>query len=584
MPIDLSNFLDFDPDPKRTGSMYPDKTSKSSKSNAKGVSLRTRIADLERYIRSLPPIDGATQLKQARLALGQMYVQAGLNPDGSARSSTLLSHNTLASGYQTLGIPYLDVNQRQGNDWKRQTSADKAPTLSISGAQDNQNNRQRLMANGQGVYPKVRPRTAGQGSGSVQPDIGDILSGHLPSPVQQYTRFRPGNGAELPSWQSVNSKKSNWITSPISDDQFDERYPFTAADLRAALARGIDVPTHGGADSVSLPEAIGIYARARGISSSKAAMMLRGGADVGGEQENYNDQVQDILESEASRPDPVNKGLSMIFEGAQKQTGALTRLLARGDISYQPEMDKLLGKDVGNAILTTGALISDPAMMGIAPFIGSASNTDEFAHDLSNLIQAGAFHFGSQLVSPWLTRAFQGRNPGLATNLAKGESESNELLRANNASARDVVQDSDVGPPRADTGNFDKGSQAGALSIWQARRDALYRELLDFGRRLGPDGTGNFTHRSGTLMVNGYPDFSRDAIHDVQIQLTGSRRRDFALANEAAGLSRTPKDFTWHHSQELGRMQLVPTSVHNKVFHFGGFWIDKALRMRGFGY
>jgi hypothetical protein len=30
-------------------------------------------------------------------------------------------------------------------------------------------------------------------------------------------------------------------------------------------------------------------------------------------------------------------------------------------------------------------------------------------------------------------------------------------------------------------------------------------------------------------------------------------------------------DFTWHHHQDTGRMQLVPTDIHKWVGHIGGF-------------
>ena len=30
-------------------------------------------------------------------------------------------------------------------------------------------------------------------------------------------------------------------------------------------------------------------------------------------------------------------------------------------------------------------------------------------------------------------------------------------------------------------------------------------------------------------------------------------------------------DFTWHHHQDVGRMQLVPEKMHAKTGHIGGF-------------
>jgi hypothetical protein len=36
-----------------------------------------------------------------------------------------------------------------------------------------------------------------------------------------------------------------------------------------------------------------------------------------------------------------------------------------------------------------------------------------------------------------------------------------------------------------------------------------------------------------------------------------------------SGLANIP-DYTWHHHQDVGRMQLVPTSIHSKTGHIGG--------------
>ncbi|WP_457649304.1 HNH endonuclease [Profundibacter sp.] len=34
--------------------------------------------------------------------------------------------------------------------------------------------------------------------------------------------------------------------------------------------------------------------------------------------------------------------------------------------------------------------------------------------------------------------------------------------------------------------------------------------------------------------------------------------------------ARTPSGYTWHHHQELGIMQLVPSDIHNVIKHIGG--------------
>jgi HNH/ENDO VII superfamily nuclease len=73
----------------------------------------------------------------------------------------------------------------------------------------------------------------------------------------------------------------------------------------------------------------------------------------------------------------------------------------------------------------------------------------------------------------------------------------------------------------------------------------------------------------------GYPDFEPYAMtlpngkKTVKIELTGSRPRDFAAANRAAGLKRTPIGYTWEHLPNEGEMMLVPKELH-QIGHTGG--------------
>ncbi len=73
---------------------------------------------------------------------------------------------------------------------------------------------------------------------------------------------------------------------------------------------------------------------------------------------------------------------------------------------------------------------------------------------------------------------------------------------------------------------------------------------------------------------NGYPDFSRYAMKKVKIKMTGTKK-DFDLANKAAGYSKTPKDHTWHHHHDGKTMQLVSTDIHDAIRHTGGVAIVK---------
>jgi hypothetical protein len=73
--------------------------------------------------------------------------------------------------------------------------------------------------------------------------------------------------------------------------------------------------------------------------------------------------------------------------------------------------------------------------------------------------------------------------------------------------------------------------------------------------------------------TDGFPDFRAAGVvqKEVNIVSTGSRSGDFAAANRAAGFMETPKGMTWHHHQDGTTMQLVPTDVHAKTGHTGGF-------------
>jgi hypothetical protein len=55
---------------------------------------------------------------------------------------------------------------------------------------------------------------------------------------------------------------------------------------------------------------------------------------------------------------------------------------------------------------------------------------------------------------------------------------------------------------------------------------------------------------------NGYPDFSKVVKVEVKIEPTGTRRGDSNAANKTAGFPKTPDNYTWHHHQDRGRMQL----------------------------
>ena len=86
------------------------------------------------------------------------------------------------------------------------------------------------------------------------------------------------------------------------------------------------------------------------------------------------------------------------------------------------------------------------------------------------------------------------------------------------------------------------------------------------------------THPSGIKFnEKGFPDFSGQARATVKIDdLTGKYSKDAALANKAAGFSRTPEGFVWHHVEDAKTMQLIPKEVHDSVRHTGGAAVIRA--------
>jgi len=78
--------------------------------------------------------------------------------------------------------------------------------------------------------------------------------------------------------------------------------------------------------------------------------------------------------------------------------------------------------------------------------------------------------------------------------------------------------------------------------------------------------------------ADGYPDFSPYAKEAVEIDMEGNYTTDYDKAEEAAGLDRTTKGYTWHHHQDGKTMLLVPTDLHRNVGHTGGVSVIKNQR------
>lgn len=75
----------------------------------------------------------------------------------------------------------------------------------------------------------------------------------------------------------------------------------------------------------------------------------------------------------------------------------------------------------------------------------------------------------------------------------------------------------------------------------------------------------------------GYPDFSpykykgTDGLAEVKVRCTGDRTKDFRLADEAAGFTKRPDGYTWHHVEDGETLILVEREVHETFAHTGGF-------------
>jgi len=76
--------------------------------------------------------------------------------------------------------------------------------------------------------------------------------------------------------------------------------------------------------------------------------------------------------------------------------------------------------------------------------------------------------------------------------------------------------------------------------------------------------------------AKGFPEFSPGDLCKAQVNqvnigmLCGFDEGDFKAANALAGYDSTPKDCTWHHSEDLGQFVLLNRSNHAESPHWGG--------------
>jgi len=75
----------------------------------------------------------------------------------------------------------------------------------------------------------------------------------------------------------------------------------------------------------------------------------------------------------------------------------------------------------------------------------------------------------------------------------------------------------------------------------------------------------------------GFPDFSKWSKKNVRIKLTGNRKKDSRAANNSSGAS-DGNGWTWHHNEDIGLMELIPSDLHGAIRHTGGYAIKGLLK------
>jgi hypothetical protein len=79
--------------------------------------------------------------------------------------------------------------------------------------------------------------------------------------------------------------------------------------------------------------------------------------------------------------------------------------------------------------------------------------------------------------------------------------------------------------------------------------------------------------------VKRHPRFEPYAEMSVKVEgLTGNRKTDNRLANQAAGFNKRPDNMTWHHVEDGKTMLLIPEDLHRLVHHTGGAAILKGKK------
>ncbi|AVT13386.1 hypothetical protein C8235_11195 [Paracidovorax avenae] len=100
------------------------------------------------------------------------------------------------------------------------------------------------------------------------------------------------------------------------------------------------------------------------------------------------------------------------------------------------------------------------------------------------------------------------------------------------------------------------------------------------GKDLPENVRGKYPH-GVPFNMRGYPDFSRYAAKKVDVGSFTTDYKDFSSANQAAFGKGNPfgasskitmngQEYTWHHTEHDGKIQLIPKDIHDAVKHTGG--------------
>jgi RHS repeat-associated protein len=121
---------------------------------------------------------------------------------------------------------------------------------------------------------------------------------------------------------------------------------------------------------------------------------------------------------------------------------------------------------------------------------------------------------------------------------------------------------------------------AGLMQVLVHNANGACEIPLVNGRRPINHGYAGAEHPSGVPFTKqGFPDFSSRARAEyTSRRLTGSYRKDAAMANKARGLPRTPPGMVWHHVEDGRTMQLIPRDIHNAARHTGGAAVIRGRR------